>query len=163
MIVSMILAVSENGVIGRDNDLPWSVPADMRYFMRTTTGHPILMGRKTYESLGKPLPRRRNVVITRNLDLDIDGVDLVHSIVAGLELVQEEEEVFIIGGGTIYQQALELQLVNRIYRTVIHAAVEGDTHFFLPEDEAWQVVQEETHPADEKNQYPYTFQVLELA
>ncbi len=161
MIVSMILATSENNVIGKDNDLPWNVPSDMRYFMRTTTGHTILMGRKTYESLGKPLPRRRNIVITRQDNLTIEGAEIVHSIADGLALAKEDEEVFIIGGGTIYARALELDMVDRIYLTVIHGEFEGDTFFHLPEDEPWQVVKEDAHPADEKNEHPYTFQVLE--
>jgi len=161
MIVSMILAASENNVIGKDNDLPWNVPSDMRYFMRTTTGHTILMGRKTYESLGKPLPRRRNIVITRQDNLTIEGAEIVHSIADGLALAKEDEEVFIIGGGTIYARALELDMVDRIYRTIIHGEFEGDTFFHLPEDAPWQVVKEDAHPADEKNEYAYTFQVLE--
>lgn len=161
MIVSLILAVSENGVIGKENDLPWNVPADMRYFMRTTLEHTIIMGRKTMESLGKPLKRRRNLVVTRNPAYAMEGAEIFNSIEGALEAAKEDGEVFVIGGGMIYKKVIENGQADRIYRTLIHGSFEGDTHFEMPNEEGWKLISSEPHPADEKNPFAYTFEVFE--
>lgn len=160
MNVSMIMAASENGVIGKENDLPWKLPDDFRYFKRVTTGHSVIMGRKTYESLGKALPKRRNIVITRNQGLVLPDAEVVHSLGDALKACKDEEELFIIGGGMIYQKALDLDVADRIYLTVVHATITGDTFFRIPE-EGWKKVSSELHEVDEKHAYPFTFEIHE--
>ena len=157
MIVSIIVAMAENGVIGKDNDLPWRLPADLKHFKQTTTGHSIIMGRKTYESIGRPLPKRRNIVITRNAEWKAEGVEVANSLAAALEMCREEKEVFVIGGGSIYALAFEENLVDKAYVTLVHEEFEGDTYFELPDKAAWVVTEEELHQPDEKNAYSYSF------
>ena len=154
-ILSIIVAMAKNRVIGRDNQLPWHLPADLRHFKQTTMGHPIIMGRKTYESIGRPLPGRQNIVITRNPDFQAEGCLVVHSLQEALAAVPEAEEVFIIGGASLYREALPL--ADRIYLTLVDAEVEGDT--FFPELDAseWQEVRRETFTPDEKNPFGYAF------
>ncbi len=154
-ILSIIVAMAKNRVIGRDNQLPWHLPADLRHFKQTTMGHPIIMGRKTYESIGRPLPGRQNIVITRNPDFQAEGCLVVHSLQEALAAVPEAEEVFIIGGASLYREALPL--ADRIYLTLVDAEVEGDT--FFPELDAseWQEVRRETFAPDEKNPFGYAF------
>jgi len=156
MIVSAIVAVSRNGVIGKDNDLPWHLPTDMKYFKRTTLGHHVIMGRKNFVAMGRPLPGRTNVVITRNPDFTAGGSPVVHSVEEALKLAEQngEAEAFIIGGGEIY--AASMALWDRLYLTRVEAEVEGDV--FFPDWEAsdWHKVYEEAFPADEKNEYPFT-------
>jgi len=161
MIISLIVAVAQNGVIGKDNDLPWRLPNDLKFFKRTTMGKPIIMGRKTFESIGRPLPGRRNVVITRNTEYTAAGIELHHNLGDALKACVGEEEVCIIGGGSIYQKALDLDMVERIYLTRVMAEVEGDTTFELPEAPNWVEVSRELHPADEKHAFPYAFILLE--
>ena len=162
MIISMILAVSENGVIGRKNQLPWKkISADLRHFKRITAGHSVIMGRKTYESLGKALPKRRNIVVTRNRDWQAEDAEVFHSLEAAIAACNGETEIFIIGGSTIYNKALEMGLAQRIHLTRIHETFSGDTFFTLPKDGRWQVQAEEKQLADEKNPYDYTFFVYE--
>ena len=161
MIVSMVLAASENHVIGKDGDLPWRLPADLRFFKQLTTGHTIIMGRKTFDSIKKPLPNRRNVVITRQKGLEIEGCDVYNSLGEALKSAVGEEEVFIVGGATIYQKALDLDIADRIYLTVVHDHFEGDTFFEVPKGGKWNEVSRERHAADEKNPYDYTFLVRE--
>ncbi len=160
MILSMIMAASENGVIGRDGDLPWNLPDDFRHFKRTTVGHSVIMGRKTYQSLGKALPKRRNLVITRDKNLELPDAEVVNSLEMALKLCLSEDEVFIIGGGEIYQNALELNIVDKIYLTVVHAVIEGDTFFRIPET-GWQKVSSQFHGIDDKHAYSFTFEVHE--
>ncbi len=163
MIRSFIVARAENGVIGKDNGLIWHMPHDLKFFKETTSGHYVLMGRKSYESMGKPLPNRLNVVVTRNTDYAIEGALVVHSLQEGLELAkkQKQQEVFILGGGEIYRQALEKQLVDRIYLTEVKESFEGDTYF--PELKAgeWKETHREEFKADEKNPHDYAFVRLE--
>jgi dihydrofolate reductase len=124
----MIVATSLNGVIGVDGDLPWHIPEDLKYFRRNTVGHAIIMGRKTYDSIGRPLPKRRNIVITRNPDLTINGCDVVQSLDEALALARSEDnEPRIIGGATLYRQAFPL--TTRLFLTEVQQTVEGDTHF----------------------------------
>jgi dihydrofolate reductase len=161
-MLSLLVAVSDTGVIGRDNALPWRLSADLRRFRRLTTGHAIVMGRKTYESLGRPLPERTNIVVTRQADFAPPGVLVVHSIDAAIEQARkvhgDDSEIFIIGGAEIYRQTLDR--ADRLYLTRVHTDVEGDTHLQLDLDE-WRLVEESQHPADEKNEFPHTYAVYE--
>jgi dihydrofolate reductase len=161
MAVSMIVAVSSNGVIGRDGGLPWYLPADLKHFKRTTMGHHLIIGRRTWEELGKPLPGRTMVIVTRSRQFAPDGATVVGSLEQALELTAADDEPFIGGGAQIYRLALARDLVDRIYLTRIHAEVEGDT--FLPEIDFddWKLVSEENHEADEKNEFDYSFLVYD--
>src|ERR1700753_934479 len=123
MIVTIVVAISENNAIGKNNQLLWYLPADLKHFKNITTGHTVIMGRKTYESVGKPLPNRRNIIITRQ-SIGIEGCEVVNSITAALELCKTEREVFIVGGAEIYKQSMHL--TDRIYLTVVHKQFEGD-------------------------------------
>lgn len=158
MLVSMIVAMTRNGVIGKDNDMPWYLPMDLAYFKQTTLGKPIVMGRNTFESIGKPLPGRRNVIVSRSLTQAPVGTELVNSPEAALALLQNEAEVMVMGGGALYQAMLPL--TQRLYLTLIEADIEGDTYFpFHAAD--WQFQSEEIQLADERNQYDCRFQVYE--
>jgi dihydrofolate reductase len=160
MIISAIAACSSNRVIGRDNELPWHLPADMRYFMRTTKGHHVIMGRKTFESLGKPLKNRVNVVITHNPFYMASGIVVVHSLEEALQYAREneEEEAFIIGGAEIYRQSLSF--LDRIYLTEIDLVVEdGDAFFPSLDEERWKLVSEEPHAPDDRNEHPFSFNI----
>jgi dihydrofolate reductase len=159
MKVSLICAASQNGVIGRDNRLPWHLPADLAHFKRLTTGHYILMGRKTYQSIDKPLPKRVNIVITRQADFQADGCLVAHSLQEALDACPVDDEVFIIGGAEIYRQVLPV--VNKIYLTHIRQDFEGDTFLFEIDSLVWQEVFREDFVPDQKNQYPYSFITLE--
>jgi len=127
MIISLIVAVAENGVIGRENRLPWHLPEDLRHFKRVTMGHPVIMGRKTHESLGRPLPGRRNIVITRQPEYAAAGCEVVHSLAGALALCSGADEVFVIGGAAVYGEALPQ--ASRIYLTRVRTAASGDTRF----------------------------------
>ena len=161
MIVSLIVAVSENGVIGKDNDLIWHLPKDTHFFKETTMGHHVIMGRKNFESIPhkySPLPNRTNVVITRQADYSAEGCMVVNSVEAALEIAKQngDTEPFIIGGGQIYKIALEKNLVDKIYLTEIHHSFEGDT-FFPNLNADWKEVNKTEHKADEKHKYNYDF------
>ena len=164
MKVSLIVAVSENGVIGKNNDLIWHLPNDMRFFKETTMGHHVIMGRKNFESIPhkySPLPNRTNVVITRQTDYTAEGCVVVNSVEAAIEIAKQngDKEPFIIGGGQIYKIALENNLADRIYLTKVHHSFEGDT--FFPELHAdWKEVNKVEHKADEKHSYDYDFITL---
>ena len=161
MAVSLIVAVSENGVIGRDGGLPWRLSADLKHFKRTTMGHHLIIGRHTWDEVGQPLPGRVMVVVTRSRDLEAEGATIVHSLDEALEVARDDDEPFIGGGAHIYRMALANDLVDRIYLTRIHAEVEGDTIFPNFDLEMWELVSEEHHLADEKNEHPYSFLVYE--
>ncbi|MEO0472612.1 MAG: dihydrofolate reductase [Bacteroidota bacterium] len=156
-----IYAVSENGVIGKDNDLPWKLPRDMKHFMNHTTGKTIVMGRKSFEALGKPLPRRRNIVITRNPDFRAEGITIVHSLEAAIEAGKNDGEVWITGGAGVYLESIEKGYVTKIYETLVHADIDGDVRFKLPNPEAWEITAVEAHQADDRNEYAFTFRTLE--
>ena len=165
MIVSLIVAVSENGVIGKDNGLIWHLPKDMKFFKDTTQGHHVLMGRKNFESIPhnfRPLPNRTNIIITRQSNYIAEGCVVVNSIEQGIELAKNngEHELFVIGGGQIYDMALKQELIDRVYLTEIHHSFDGDT-FFPKLSDQWKEVQREDCFADEKNKYDYSFLVLE--
>jgi len=161
MIISTIVAVAKNNVIGKDNDIPWYLPADLKYFKKVTTGHHIVMGRKCYESIGRPLPKRTNVVVTRNPFFMATGCLVTHNVAEAVQIAEAngEEEVFIIGGGQIYEIALPH--VDRIYLTEVDLEVDGDIFFPEIDEKNWTLVKETKHQADEKNEYNYTFKILE--
>jgi dihydrofolate reductase len=161
MVVSLIVAVSENGVIGRDGGLPWRLSGDLKHFKRTTMGHHLIIGRRTWDEVGQPLPGRTMVVVTRSRALQAEGATIVHSLNEALEVARDDDEPFIGGGAHIYRMALENDLVNRLYITRIHAKVEGDTIFPDLDLEMWELVFEEHHEGDEKNEYPYSFLIYE--
>ncbi len=160
MIISMIAAMANDRVIGKDNQMPWHLPADFNWFKRCTMGKPVVMGRKTYESIGRPLPGRQNIVISRDKNLSIEGVDVVASIEQAIDKAGSVEEVMIIGGGSIYEACLPK--ADRLYVTFIDADLEGDTQF--PDwGQGWKESVEENYLADEKNAYDMKFVVLERA
>jgi dihydrofolate reductase len=155
MVLSIIVAAAENNVIGRDNGLVWRLSADLKRFKALTTGHTILMGRKTYESVGKALPNRRNIVISRNPDYKAAGCEVVRGVEEALELTKGEDEVFVTGGGTIYKELWDK--ADRLYLTVVHQECEGDTVIPPVDPGKWKEVSREEHQADEKNECDYTF------
>jgi len=158
MIISIVVAIAENNAIGKENKLLWHLPADLRHFKEVTTGHTIIMGRKTYDSVGKPLPNRRNIVITRKSGLKIPGVEVVHTLEEALVLCDEDEEVFIGGGAEIYKMAMSL--TDKIYLTVVKGIFDADT--FFPEIDAnkWEETESISFEPDEKNSFGYTFSTL---
>lgn len=160
--VSLIVAATRNQVIGLDNQMPWHLPADLRYFKQRTLGKPIIMGRKTWESLGRPLPERLNIVVTRQTDIALEGAEVFADLQAAIERGQEwaseqgVDEVMVIGGGQLYQQALAL--TQRVYLTRIDLELEGDTFFPVLDAQQWQQTEAQAHPA--QDQEPgYTFEV----
>jgi dihydrofolate reductase len=161
MIISFIVAMGKNKVIGKDNDLPWGegLPADMKHFTELTTGKPVLMGRKTFESIGKPLPNRTNIIITRDENYKAEDCVVVHSIDEALKAAGNAEEVMIIGGSQIYKEFLPK--ANRMYLTVVDADFEGDTYFPEYKIEEWKETSYEEHERDAENPYDYTFITLE--
>lgn len=161
MILSAIVAATEEGVIGKDGKMPWYLPDESAYFRQTTMSHPVITGRKNFEAMGRPLPDRLNVIITRQEDYQApQGCVVVHSLkqALGLPEVKLAKEVFIIGGQQIYEEAMPL--VDKLYLTIIHAKVSGDTYFRYNPGE-WKVISSKKHPADEKNKYAYTITVQE--
>ena len=161
MTVSLIVAVSSNGVIGRDGGLPWHLPADLKHFKRTTMGHHLIIGRRTWDEVGKPLPGRTMVVVTRSRNFAPEGAQVVRSVEDAIELAVEDNEIFIGGGSQIYRIALARDLVDRIYLTRIHADVEGDTFFPELDLDGWELSSEEHYKADEKNEFDYSFLINE--
>lgn len=159
MTISFMVAASGNNVIGKNNDLPWRLPNDLKYFKNTTWGMPVVMGRKTFESSGTALPGRTNIVITRNRDWTAPGARTVKTLDEALQAAKETDarELFIIGGGEIFREALPL--AGRIYMTRVHAQVDGDTFFPEIDQAEWELVSNQDHPADEKHAYAYSFQL----
>ncbi len=157
--LSLVVAVSENDVIGRDNALPWHLPADLKHFKAITMGKPIVMGRKTYDSIGRPLPGRLNIVISRNRALRIPGVDVVGSFEEALARAGDAPEVAVIGGAELFRTALPL--ARRIYLTRVHGNVEGETKFPRLDPKQWREVERSHHPADERHEYAMTFSKLD--
>jgi dihydrofolate reductase len=157
--ISLIAAVSENGVIGAQNRLPWHLPDDLRHFRAITTGHTVITGRRNYDSIGKPLPNRRNIVITHQRGYEAPGCLVAHSLEEALALASGESEVFVIGGAQLYAQALPL--AARLYLTEVHATVTGDTYFPTLERDNWQETAREPHAADERHAHAFSFVVLE--
>lgn len=163
-MISLIVAKSTNDVIGKDNDLPWHLPADLKHFKDLTTGHTVIMGRKTYESilarLGKPLPNRRNIVVSRSLESAPAGFEIYHSLDDALQSAGADDRAYIIGGTTLFKTALEQNLADEIQLTQIHADIDGDTFFPPLEATKWEETERGHHAADAKNPYDYDFVVL---
>lgn len=157
-MISIIVAVAQNGVIGDKNSLLWHISEDMRFFKRTTSGHPVIMGRKTYESLGRPLPNRTNVVISRTLG-ELEGCTVVRSLEEAIALFPTEEEVFIIGGAQIY--ALALNVADRFYLTRVGHDYEGDTSFPTWNESEWRLISREAYEQGEKYPHPFAFEIYE--
>ncbi|OAQ38333.1 dihydrofolate reductase [Pedobacter psychrophilus] len=158
MGLSLIVATdSENG-IGKNNQLLWHLPNDLKFFKKTTSGHTVIMGRKTYDSIGKPLPNRRNIIITRKKDLKIEGVEVFNSLEKALNACANEEQAFVIGGGEIYREALPL--IHQIYLTKVHHQFNADTFFPSIDALDWEVIFKEDHQKDEKHAFDYSFLIL---
>jgi dihydrofolate reductase len=159
MTLSLIVAASRNNVIGSEGGLPWHLPDDLGHFKRLTTGKPVIMGRRTFESIGRPLPDRRNIVMTRQADYPATGCEVVSSVDEALSLVHGTDEVMIIGGGQVYRDFLPH--ADRIYVTRVQAEVEGDTHFPEIDEAAWQLVRSQHHAADDRHAYEFDLLVFE--
>lgn len=161
MRIALIAAASDNDVIGKDNDLPWHLPDEFRHFKATTRGHHVIMGRRTWESRNKPLPKRVNVVVTSRRDYEAPGATVVHSLDEGLELARAagEDEAFVIGGTRLYAEALPL--ADRVYLTRVHGQFEGDAHFPAMDMSRWRVAEERHHGADERHAHAFTIFTLE--
>lgn len=159
MNIHAIVAASKGRVIGKDNQIPWYLPNDLKYFKKVTTGYPIIMGRKNFESIGRPLPKRSNIIITRNPYYAVSNAFVVHSLLEAFEVASDEnaETAFVIGGGEIYKQAMPF--LDKIYYTHVDLDVEGDVFFPEMDKEIWRLDSEEHHEPDEKNKHPYTFKV----
>jgi dihydrofolate reductase len=153
--VSLIAAMAENRVIGVHNTLPWHLPADLKHFRQITTGHHVIMGRRNYESIGKPLPNRTNIVVTRNRHFHAPGCVVAHSLEEALEGARNDQEIFIIGGAEIYRQAFDR--ADRLYLTLVHANIAGDTYFPAFDPDQWHEIRREQHEADDQNSYAYSF------
>lgn len=168
MIISLIVAAAENGVIGKDNKLPWHLPDDLKHFKELTKGHTVLMGRKTYESIGRPLPDRRNIVLSSTMQ-PVEGIEVVSDIDALLSRLDEElpedEDLFIIGGSDLFNQWLEDRftpiVAARVYLTRVHADIEGDAVFPDLDDDRWREVEQVEHPADDAHAHTFTFLTYE--
>jgi len=159
MNIILIAAVAENGAIGKGNKMLWHLPDDFRYFKRNTLGRSVVMGRKTFESIGKPLPERRNIVVTRHADWTAEGVDVANSVDDVLTYCRDEREVFVIGGADLYRQMLPL--ANKILLTRVHATPDGDAFFPEIPGTEWGRIWQEHHPRDERHAYDFTFEVWE--
>ncbi|MFK7775589.1 MAG: dihydrofolate reductase [Saprospiraceae bacterium] len=161
MVVSTIVATAKNNVIGKDNDIPWYLPADLKYFKKITLNHHIIMGRNCYESIGKPLPKRTNMILTRNPFYIVSNCYVLHSLEEALQIAEEngEEEAFIIGGAQIYE--LGMKYSDKLYLTEVDLEVEGDIIFPKLNMDEWELLSEETHQADEKNEHNYTFKIFQ--
>ena len=161
MIISHLVAAAENNVIGKDNQIPWHLPNDLKFFKNKTWGMPVVMGRNTYESLDKPLPGRINVVITGNHDWEREGVLVAHSIDEAIKKACDTDckEVFIIGGGEIFKQSMDM--ADKIYLTRVHAKITGNTFYPFFDESKWVLTSEDPQPADDKHAYAYNFQIWE--
>lgn len=155
MKISLIVAFDENRLIGRDNGLPWHLPADLKHFKTLTMGHHMIMGRKTFESIGKPLPGRTSVIITRQTDYHADGCIVTQNFTEAMMQCSGQEEIFIIGGAQIFE--CTLPLADTLYITQIHHTFEGDTFFPEIKSSEWEEISRERHEGDEKNQWSYSF------
>ena len=159
MSLSIIVAMSENRTIGQNGDMPWRLSADLRRFRRLTMDHTIVMGRKTYESIGRLLPGRATVIVSRQRDYRVDGAKVVHELESALNTPGNDSETFVIGGGEIYR--LALPLAQRLYLTRVHVSLDGDTHFPELDFSQWTQLESERVAADEKNDYDTTFEIYE--
>lgn len=159
MITSLIVAMDQNRVIGNDGDLPWRLSSDLKHFKKITMGKPIVMGRKTHESIGRPLPGRENVIISRDKDYQATGCTVLHSLECVYAKFHDIDEIIIMGGAELYAQTLDK--AKRIYLTEVHAELQGDTYFSRFDRENWEEIERYDFKADEKNEYNYSFVILE--
>jgi dihydrofolate reductase len=160
-MISIIVAASTNNVIGANGDLPWRLSDDLKHFKAITMGKPIVMGRKTWDSIGRPLPGRQNIVITRQADFVAEGCDVVASLEDAAAAAGDDEEVMIIGGSQIY--LLALPMAERLYLTRVHAEIEGDAFFPEIDESAWRLVDDDSHSSDDRNAFDYSFRTYERA
>lgn len=159
MKLAIIVATDQQGLIGKENDLPWKLSADLQYFRRVTMGKPIIMGRNTHESIGRALPGRKNIIVTKNKSYQAEGCTVVHSIPDALLACEQVEEVMIMGGASLYEQFLPQ--ADKLYLTQVHASLTGDTWFPNWQKNEWSELSREDYQADEKNDYAYSFIVYE--
>jgi len=157
-LITLVVAVADSGVIGRDNTLPWHLPEDLRRFKRLTLGKPVVMGRKTFESIGKPLPDRRNIVVTRDANYHADGVTVVHDMDAALRAAAEAAEIMVIGGAELFR--MFLPRAGRIHLTRVHGNIQGDV-LWPALDDSWQMIEREGYAADERHDWSMTFELWE--
>ena len=157
MLISIIVAVSKNGVIGKDNQLIWRLPDDLKRFKKLTTGHPIIMGRKTFDSIGKPLPGRTSIVVSRNPDFKMDGVVVTNSLDSAFDYADklDVDEVFVIGGGELYNQAQTF--ANKLYITEVETTIDGDTYFKIEQPKNWLETERTVHEADDRHEFAFNF------
>src|SRR5690606_33556446 len=157
--ITLIVAAAENNAIGKNNQMLWHLPDDFKYFKQHTLDHSVVMGRKTYESIGKPLPQRRNIVLTKDLNWSKEDIDVANSLDEVLTYCRDEREIFIIGGAKIYQQALPL--AQKVLLTRVHSTLNGDAYFQELPPAEWKKVSEDRHVQDERHAYDFTFEVWE--
>ncbi|NVK52401.1 MAG: dihydrofolate reductase [Flavobacteriaceae bacterium] len=155
--ITIIAAIANNNALGKDNDLIWHLPADLKRFKKVTSGHHIIMGRNTFESIGKPLPNRTTVIITRNKNYKAEGCVVVHSLEAAFEVAKNDTHIFIIGGAQIYKQAIASTIVNQLDITEVHHTFDADVYFPEIDTAVWQETSREYFAADAKNKYNYSF------
>ena len=156
-MITIIAAIGANNELGKNNDLIWYLPADLKRFKKITTGHTIIMGRNTFESIGKPLPNRRSVIITRNKTYQQEGCDVVHSLEQAIALIKDEEAAFIIGGAQIYKETIEKDLADQLDITQVHQEFDADVYFPTIDNKVWKQDAKEDFSTDEKNKYKYSF------
>jgi len=156
-MITIIAAIGANNELGKNNDLIWYLPADLKRFKKITTGHTIIMGRNTFESIGKPLPNRRSIIITRNTSYKKEGCEVVHSLEDAIELIQDQDNAFIIGGAQIYHEAIEKNLVDQLDITEVHQDFNADVYFPFIDKATWEEVSRVSFTPDEKNRYNYSF------
>ncbi len=157
--ISIVVAIAENNAIGKNNELLWHLPKDLKFFKQVTSGNTVIMGRKTYDSIGKPLPNRRNIVISKQPNLVIAGAEVFNSLETALKNCIHEKEIFIIGGASIYKEVLPF--CNRIYLTKVHHSFNADVYFPEANFSDWKILSEENHYKDEKHLYDFTFLIME--
>lgn len=156
-MITIIAAIAKNNALGKNNDLIWHLPADLKRFKQITTGHYILMGRNTFESIGKPLPNRTTIIITRNRHYFKDGCLIANSLENAIELAKDQENIFIIGGAQIYKEAMAKNIANQLDITLVHKEFEADVYFPEIDKNVWKEIKREDFKADEKNKYAYSF------
>ena len=156
-MITIIAAIGNNNELGKGNDLIWHLPADLKRFKKRTTGHAIIMGRNTFESIGKPLPNRRSIIITRNTSYQKEGCEIVHSLEEAIELIASQEDAFIIGGAQIYKEAMEKNVVDQLDITKVHQDFDADVFFPAIDSMVWEEVSRENFSPDEKNLFTYSF------
>lgn len=154
-MISIIVAVAQNNVIGNQNQLIWHISEDLQFFKKTTLGHAVIMGRKTFESIGKPLPKRKNIIITRNSNFNTNGCIIANSLNEAIDAAKPDDEIFIIGGGTVYREALNI--ADKVYLTRIHKDYEGDTFFPELNTSEWEEIERTDFERGEKFEYPFSF------